>query len=119
MNIRLLTIAAASVLMLCLASCTEEKDAATGHEYGPIYDGPPPSRYMGDTKAVTHFSSNIARDCGAIGIEVPTGYKIEGCAYRVGTEHHIIVPNPCLTDPKSIICHEIGHVNGWGYNHES
>lgn len=73
----------------------------------------PPDRYMGDTVAVVIFSEQAtAKTCpvGAI-----------ACAGFSNGVPVIAVPNPCPLATRdlyaAILCHEIGHLNGWSAKH--
>jgi hypothetical protein len=73
----------------------------------------PPDRYMGDTAAVVIFSIQTVKDnCGDAAL---------GCSGFSNGVPIIAAPNPCplaLRDLyAAILCHEIGHLNGWPATH--
>ena len=81
--------------------------------HGPIYDGPPPERFMADSRVVVSFGT--VAECGT----PPPGKVFLGCV-RGDLIH---MPNPCkhLDEGKFavILCHELAHrANGWSGNHE-
>jgi hypothetical protein len=75
----------------------------------------PPQRYQGDTGAVVIFANaaSIAAMCGAT--------NLIACAGKKDGTPIIAVPNPCLFANSdlyaAILCHEMGHVNGWPAAH--
>lgn len=81
-----------------------------------IYDGNPPPRYQGDNAAVVFFVDNVntPERCGV----PPSGYVFLGCQKG----NIMMVTNPCRLNgiPHSyeqILCHELGHRNGWPNTH--
>lgn len=90
-----------------LLSATEPLDMRT------INDGPPPARYMSSATVQVAFGG--VKECGT----PPEGYTFEGCQ-RGDT---IYVPNPCdhMKEGKFavILCHELGHRNGWNRTHDN
>ena len=78
---------------------------------GSTWRDRPPVRYQGDGVAGVVFTTEggVQSMCPAV------GYAI-GCT--VGST--IYVPNPCRwRDPyATLLCHELGHVNGWSALHE-
>lgn len=74
----------------------------------------PPAHMRGDAMATVAFTANPERLCGT----PPAGMRIAGCLRPYpGGAHIMVVPNPCpyaATEPYArIVCHEMGHVNGW------
>jgi hypothetical protein len=90
--------------------------AAGAWGYGTTaFDGPPPVRFQHDTSATITFTDppEIARQCHA-----PVD-ETEGCA-DIGPVHRKIwITNPCRVREHyaQILCHELGHLNGWPANH--
>jgi hypothetical protein len=87
--------------LLCVASCASIT---------------PPTQYQRDAEArVTFLSARndaIAR-CQMLG--APQGAQACG-----GAAGFIVAPNPCVYagDPYAdLLCHELGHVNGWPASH--
>ena len=82
-----------------------------------ISDGVPPARFQRDAVAQVWFVSPGAVDliCDQKGL----GFNVVACSYPA--QRKIIVPNPCLADPREyygrMLCHELGHINGWPGNH--
>lgn len=73
----------------------------------------PPNRYRDDIRVQVRFTESAQAMCGII--KAPAGSI--ACA-PVGGDL-IIAPNPCAwRDPYAkLMCHEIGHANGWGAEH--
>lgn len=75
----------------------------------------PPQRYQGDNVAVLTFSASAPADCAGGSREF--GVTVEACTRG----NLVTVPNPCAwpgSDPYAqLLCHELGHVNGWPSNH--
>lgn len=110
------------LLALALASVAAPASPPDAVRYSGVYDPTapdglqrilPPSRFQADVAVVTVFSADaVARYCGpalACVIIMKDGSKA------------VLMPNPCLvgTDDAfaGILCHEIGHVNGWPPTH--
>jgi hypothetical protein len=71
----------------------------------------PPQRFQGNTAAAVVFTDErtVQRMCPHVRMAV-------GCT--VGRT--IYVPNPCRWGDAyaTLLCHELGHVNGWSTHHE-
>jgi hypothetical protein len=72
----------------------------------------PPLRYQGNNTVRVSFGT--VDKCG--------GINVAGCVrFGFGGEKIMHLPQPCLQsregDFASLVCHELGHVNGWGANH--
>lgn len=90
----------------------------TGIEHvapGYLDDSTPPVKYQGNVSAIVSFGT--VGKCGV----APPGYVFLGCTINGVIVH---LPNPCslpahvLPDSFShLVCHEMGHVNGWPANH--
>lgn len=82
---------------------------------GPALPGlAPPERHQGDNHAAVLFvqPEQLATYCGR-----PADQVRVACA----AGHMIIIPNPCRVVGELyalILCHELGHVNGWSGKHE-
>jgi hypothetical protein len=89
---------------------------AWGHNT-PNFDGWPPARYAGNAAAYVHFTDQkrISARCDEKGDPLPS----EACSF--GPPNEIYMPNPCSFPPSDdyarLMCHEIGHLNGWPDNH--
>lgn len=87
----------------------------------------PPTQYQGDHVALVYFvdNPNSLKACG-ISQQLdskggPTVFR--GCVRDTPLGQIVYLPNPCK-DKKataenygSLVCHELGHVNGWPSNH--
>ncbi len=83
----------------------------------------PPVKYQGNTATVlvTIDDANTEKTCGV----APEGWHYMACEYRdkkTGTPI-ILIPNPCKYDETDeyahLLCHELGHVNGWNRTHDN
>ena len=79
----------------------------------------PPERYTRDASLVLSISdqAGIEQTCQPLFGVPPPGRKTLGCT--VGDT--VTLPNPC-TFPETetyarMLCHELGHVNGWPATH--
>lgn len=81
----------------------------------------PPARYQGDVSIRVRFAAPAAVDRYCHGWGGPRDGWDLGCfipALRV-----IVIPNPCglpagdASEEDKLLCHEIGHVNGWPKDH--
>ena len=84
-------------------------------------DVTPPVRYQGDASVQLDVTSQSGIDqrCHPVFGEPPAGMKTDAC--EIGGR--IIAPNPC-SYPQSdayahLLCHELGHANGWPATHGS
>lgn len=98
---------------LLLASCGEVVDPVT--EYEAIEA---PARFRGDVTTTVMFTDKYSEECIKAGLKV--GGQIQACSLKGPKAAMIIVPNPCKArgNYARLLCHEIGHQNGWGGNHE-
>jgi hypothetical protein len=85
-------------------------------------DARPPVRYQGNARArvVTMSPAAVNGYCAAapnLGAP-PPGYHWGACTTADGI---MFLPNPCLSPPTDeyahLLCHELGHVNGWPPTH--
>jgi hypothetical protein len=84
--------------------------------------GLPPVRFQQESIALTAFvhPAKIDQFCG----KAPKGMVTLGCAYKPkkkGEPHLVILPDPCILGETEsyakLVCHELGHVNGWPRTH--
>lgn len=82
-----------------------------------VYSGMPPERFQGDKVAVVFFTSDVESLCGT-----NPPYQILACHKRIKDTSYIVLPNPCPHGRTEyfakLACHELGHANLWGRNHE-
>ena len=81
-----------------------------------INSGYPPERFMGDAAAIVVFTNDVPSICG----QAPPGFVIRACASE--KQRTIVMPNPCHPqfdgeEFAKIMCHELGHINGWPREH--
>lgn len=84
----------------------------------PYSDGTPPTRFQGDNYAVILFvsDSGIDKICG----KAPSGMKTLACTDMAKKIAVMTLPNPCAIQfdyYAHLVCHELGHVNGWPAMH--
>jgi len=80
-------------------------------------DGAPPARFRADNQVEVVFRSptEVARICGG-GTPPTCGMQILAC--QQGGK--IYMPNPCGSAEEfygRLLCHELGHLNGWPSTH--
>lgn len=88
-----------------------------------ISNATPPVKFQGNTYAVivTVDDPNTKDTCGV----APEGYHFMACEFKDDKSGMpiILIPNPCkydAIDPYAhLLCHELGHVNGWNYTHDN
>lgn len=75
----------------------------------------PPSEFRGDNESKVVFTNprSIMDMCGE---------KAIACVVEIGGEKVIYVPNPCRSRDRrdryaNVVCHELGHKNGWPADH--
>jgi hypothetical protein len=113
--------AALCVALPAFLVATSGHDPVKAVEYGTMDSGMPPVRFQGNNAAVTVFTdrAGIEEYCG----KAQPGYVIVACRreHENGTSF-IFMPNPCVIGDKEIysrvMCHELGHANGWTGEHE-
>lgn len=76
----------------------------------------PPPEFRDPSRAFIMFTDNVGRDCEQVGVQtIVLVTRVEACT--VFASDTIIIPNPCRWekfDPYArLLCHELGHVNGW------
>ena len=86
----------------------------------PFSNGKPPARFQGHATVTLQVTDQQGIDavCHALFGQPPANMKTDGCQ----TGERIILPNPC-TFPETdryaaLLCHELGHANGWTMNHD-
>lgn len=82
-------------------------------EVGGFSPALPPEKYQGDARLRVHFTDHATPLCGIVKAERGS----IACA-GVGSDW-AIMPNPCTwRDPYAkMMCHELGHANGWSADH--
>jgi hypothetical protein len=78
----------------------------------------PPQRFQRDTTVQLQITGQdgIDRACHKAFGAPPPGMKTDACEI----DGRVIAPNPCSfpADPYArLLCHEIGHANGWPASH--
>lgn len=110
----LLALAAAALLS---APAAPPLETGSGTAY---FDGMPPARYQGEAAAIVLFVQDVTQYCGT----APLGLSIIACARRTDKGVPVIImPLPGAYANAGevyarIITHEVGHVLGWGGEHE-
>jgi hypothetical protein len=84
-----------------------------------VSDARPPERFLADKTVTVQFTdqSGIDKVCHPRFGTPPAGMKTNACA----TGSRVVVPNPCdfaQTERYAhLLCHELGHMNGWPSTH--
>ncbi len=82
-------------------------------------DVTPPTRFQQDATVVLQTSDQAGIDgaCQTLFGKPPTGRKTNACF----TGQRVIMPNPCAFPASDayahMLCHELGHANGWPSTH--
>lgn len=91
--------------------------------FGLVNSGTPPVQYQGNSVSVvvTVDNPNTKEACG----EGSKGVTILACTFtdkKTGVST-VVMPNPCKYDDVDfyahLLCHELGHVNGWNRTHDN
>lgn len=82
----------------------------------------PPERFQHDTYATTFFVGMPTLEALCSGNSAPASVVVVGCTRTMNSGAQIIVlPNPCLLGKEDyyaqIVCHEMGHTEGWPADH--
>ena len=103
------------VLLAALAALAEPSS-----EPARFSDARPPARFQGPATVTLQVTdqAGIDRVCHPLFGKPPAGMKTDACQF----EDRVVLPDPC-TFPESdryaaILCHELGHANGWSSLHE-
>lgn len=81
----------------------------------------PPARFRGDAEATVHFvaADQIGPICAPGLPPLQCGYVWSACT-AIDPPRVMTVPNPCTRPDDAyaaLLCHELGHVNGWPATH--
>lgn len=103
-----------SGIVLSIRSGDDATDARTAS-----YSEKPPAQYLGPFTArlaVLGDVNAVSAACRAMGFVPPAGGYLVACT-KDGT---IYAPDPCAYRGfySELICHEAGHVSGWGPEHD-
>lgn len=86
----------------------------------PFADSAPPERFTGNVVMQLDIrdQEGINAACHPLYGAPPPGMQTNGCAFG----STVVLSNPCaLAATESyarLLCHELGHVNGWSADHE-
>jgi hypothetical protein len=83
-------------------------------------DGMPPLRFRGDKEIRVTFKQQPLIDHACRDFAAPAGFKRLACTHVSVFGSIITMPNPCEFefDPYAVLmCHELGHANGWPSTH--
>jgi hypothetical protein len=90
---------------------------AVSQNNSPYSTARPPERFQEDGASIVLFVDDVSKVCGT-----PPKGRIIACVRKAENGTPIMVlPNPCLVKTEvysHIVCHELGHINGWGGRHE-
>lgn len=106
-------LAVAGVMALAFSTGAAPADAPPPNST-PYSSATPPVRYQADNVAVVFFVNDVSPLCGKS--DNPK-YTILACQ----SGEKIALPNPCRFAEREfyarIVCHELGHRNGWAALH--
>ena len=85
----------------------------------PFSNGRPPTRFQGHATVTLQIADQAGIDaiCHPLFGRPPAGMRTDGCQ----TGDRVILPNPCdFPEDRyaTMLCHELGHANGWSRNHD-
>lgn len=106
-------------LIAVLAGAAAATTIAAAAGSTPFSDGRPPERFQSDRTLVIEMrdQAGISGQCQALFGKPPQGMKTNACY----TGDKLIMPNPCSFPPTDtyahMLCHELGHANGWPSTH--
>ncbi|HEX8569373.1 MAG TPA: hypothetical protein VF699_05550 [Caulobacteraceae bacterium] len=107
-------------MLLLLAALAAAAPSTAPAAPTPFSDGRPPAQFQGSATVTIEVGdqARIDRVCHPLFGRPPEGMKTDACH----TGERVVLPNPC-TFPQSdgyakILCHELGHANGWSANHD-
>jgi hypothetical protein len=83
----------------------------------------PPLVRQGDARAVVEFIAPeaVAVECRGSLVATGTWGEALSCARMYPGRPTLVLPNPCafpFDDYATLVCHELGHVNGWKHERE-
>jgi hypothetical protein len=93
--------------------------AALAPNSTPFTDARPPARFQREAITTLQISdqAGINLTCQALFGAPPAGMKTDACF----TGERMVMPNPCSFPQTEsyarMLCHELGHVNGWPSTH--
>ena len=93
--------------------------AALAPNSTPFSASRPPARFQAAATTVVQISdqAGVDRTCHALFGKPPAGMKTDACF----TGERMVLPNPCdfpqTESYARMLCHELGHVNGWPSTH--
>jgi hypothetical protein len=105
--------------VLFLAAAAAAGSVGLAANSTPYSDGAPPNRYKRDQTVTLEFRSQAGIDqgCQSLFGKPPAGMKTNACF----TGQKVIMPNPCdypeTETYAHMLCHELGHANGWPSTH--
>lgn len=112
-----------SAIALALSSCAPRPEIMLAETPAPgrMNNGLPPVRYQDNGAAIVIFTDRAGID-SMCGVAEPP-HQIIACKRSLENGVPVIImPNACYVGQVEyyarIMCHEMGHVNGWGVDHE-
>lgn len=74
----------------------------------------PPRRYRADSTVTVRFVSDVVSECQALGLN-GRSTQPDACAVISSSKKELVIPNPCGQSGAyaRLLCHELGHANGW------
>lgn len=76
----------------------------------------PPRQYRADSTVTVRFVSDVVAECQALGLN-GRNTQPDACAVISSSKKELVIPNPCGQSGAyaRLLCHELGHANGWGH----
>lgn len=107
--------------LTCVSAAPSDTLPVAKVSHATMNDGLPPERFRGNNAAIVIFADRAGID-QMCGVAAP-GYRIVACKFDLQNGAPVIVmPNPCplgsTENYARVMCHELGHVNGWTGEHE-
>lgn len=107
-----LPILAVAFAAIALSSCDDPNPGLRPADSNTI----PPKEYRTDTFADRAiFTKDPEAECAYRGAIIIAGSEIRACVHISNGTKTIILPNPCNETGSyaRLVCHELGHLNGW------
>jgi hypothetical protein len=85
---------------------------------GTLNNDTPPVKFQKNAVALVVTVDDTNKACGT----APKGWRYIGCEFVKDGQPTILLPNPCQYDTEfyaHLLCHELGHANGWNATHDN
>lgn len=103
-----------TLTLRCLAAAVLA--GVSGCATAPYAQRPPPE-YRGNRTVAVSFVDRPSESCREMGSRLGPGQYARACEQA----QRLVLPNPCTWPDQSdfvqLVCHELGHANGWPGDH--